>query len=513
MPITAPVASRRFGWLKSPGLLAVVGGVAWGSCHAARPLPGLSWVALVPLLLLLGSERPARFGWLHGVVSWTVAIPWIVPTITTFGLLPGWLGGLALLLLAAFYGLYDAAFAALGSRLWRRGDPLSLAALPALWVALEYLRSELASGFPWNLAAYAWVDLPGALTLSSWVGAFGVSALVVLPSLGIARALATRRWELAPFLVLGTAIVLALGARFSRPPVVVPAPAARASERSLPPSFAILQPNIPNRPVFDPLANEADYRKLIAMTEENCVRGRLLIWPESAAWPRDWQDDARLRADIARFNADGCALLFNSPFTVGERTYNSVLLVGADGGVQRVEKRHLVPFGEYVPFRRALPFLGKIARTVGDFAPASSTALLEQAGERLGVAVCYEVIFADEVAELVAAGATILVTVTNDAWYGDTAAPWQHLRAARFRAAENRRWLLRAAITGVSALIGPDGAVEGQVGVGDDDAIRGSLLGRSDRSPYQRAPWVIPLLAALLAGGAWIRGRRSPRSS
>jgi apolipoprotein N-acyltransferase len=398
--------------------------------------------------------------------------------------LPGWVGGLALLLLAAILGAYDAAFAALGARLWRRGGALSIAALPALWVALEALRATLLSGFPWNLAAYAWTDLPGALPLASWIGAWGVSALVLAPSLGLARAWARR-----------TSVPLALGALI--PAMLLPVAARDAGAAAGPDReagrvpLAIVQPDTPNRPWFDAAANEADYRRLLAMTAAACAPGRLVLWPESAAWPRDWQDDPRLRADIAGFAARGCPVLFNSPFAAGGATYNSVLLAGAgDGGEpQRTDKRHLVPFGEYVPLRRVLPFLGKIARSIGDFSAADRITLLEWGRQRIGVAVCFEVIFPGETAALVRSGATLLATVTNDAWYGDTAAPRQHLRAARFRAAENRRWLARAAITGISALVRPDG------------------------TPYSRAPWLVPALAALVAAAGFLAGRGDARSS
>ena len=479
--------------------------MAWGACHAGRPLPGLAVFALVPLFLLLGSRRPAWWGWLHGVSTWCVAVWWIVPTITTYGRLDGWIGGLALLLLASILALYDAAFAGLGARLWRNGSPLALAALPALWIALEWGRGRILSGFPWNLAAHAWIELPGALPLASWIGAFGVSGLVLLPSLGLARAWVARRWEPAAIALLIPLFALPLAARHALPPDAETAPV----------SIAIVQPDTPNRPLFDPRANLEDYRRLLALSEPVCRPGRLLVWPESATWPRDWQDDPGLRSDVSALAAKGCSVLLNSPFEVGEDVFNSVLLVGGRDTpvpLQRADKRHLVPFGEYVPFRRALPFLGKIARTVGDFRAAEEIRLLEWRDERLGVAVCYEVVFPGEVAALVRAGATLLVTVTNDAWYGDTAAPRQHLRAARFRAAENRRWLLRAAVTGISAVVRPDGSVAARLGVGERGSMPVPVFGRDDRSPYSRAPWLVPLLALLGATAACV-GFRSRRRS
>jgi apolipoprotein N-acyltransferase len=500
-------------------LLAVTGGAAWGACHGIGTKPLLALVALAPFAVLLGHRRAGWLGWLHGAVAWGVAIPWIVPTLTDFGLISGWLAGIGLLLLAAFLGLYDAAFAVLGARLWRRGDALSLAALPALWVALEVARGRLFSGFPWNLAAYAWVDLPGALPLSSWTGAWGVSYLVVLANVLVAAGVARRRWQPALLGLLLPLTLLPIAARFATLPD--PPGGARLAR--------VVQPDIPNRPFFDAAATAADYARLLATSHAACEPGVLLLWPESAAWPRNWQDDVQLRLDLQTLVRErGCALLFNTAFDDGGRTYNSVMLVesaasgppapeawaaGARAGtegltLQRADKRHLVPFGEYVPLRRWLPFVGKIARMVGDFSPAAGISLLDWRGERLGAAVCYEVVFPGETAALVAAGATALVTVTNDGWYGDSAAPRQHLRAARFRAAENRRWLLRAAVTGISAVVRPDGSLEAFAEVGEERVLTARFIGRADRSPFSRVPWLVPALLVALATVALARARR-----
>lgn len=497
---------------------AVASGLAWGWSHGVSAKPWLAACALVPLFVALARGAPGfRLGWIFGIAGWCAALPWIVPTLTDFGGLSGWVGGVALLLLAAFLGLYDAAFAAFGARLARRGDAVSLAALAALWVTLEVARGKLFSGFPWNLAGYAWIDVPGALPLASWIGAWGVSFLVVLTSASLASAIVRRVATRAVAALLVPLTCLPIAARFAVP--------AQAPERS-PARFArVVQPSIPNRLFFDAAANRADYERLLATSREACTPGVLLLWPESAAWPRGWQSDVGLRLDLQRLVREGgCAILFNTAFDDGGRTFNSVLLVeaartdigiepwaagaraGAEGlSLQRADKRHLVPFGEYVPLRRLLPFLGKIARMESDFAPATGIRLLDWNRERLGVAVCYEVVFPDETAALVAAGASVLVTVTNDGWYGDTAAPRQHLRAARFRAAENRRWLLRAAVTGISAVVRPDGSTDSLAEVGEDRVLTARFAGRTDRSPFSRAPWATPLAAALLALVGWRR--------
>jgi len=481
------------GWL-----LAAAGGVAWGLCFGARPLPWLAVVAPAALFPLLGRRRPFLLGWLHGAVSWCVAIPWIVPTLTIYGQLDGWLAGVSLLLLAAYLGLFTALFAALGARLWRAADPLTLAALPALWVALELVRGWALSGFPWNLAAYAWLAVPGALPLAAWTGAWGVSYLALVPGLGLARAAATRRWEPAALALLIPATLLPVAARWAVPG---DAPGGGREAR-------IVQPNSPARPYFDAALVETDYRRLLERSRAVCKPGTLLIWPESAAWPFAWPRDPLLARDVAELAGRGCAVLLNTPTESGERTFNSVVLVAAGRAAERYDKRHLVPFGEYVPFAGAIPWLDKIARNAGDFSPAQELRLLGWSGERLGAAICYEVVFPGEVAALTRAGATALVTVTNDAWYGDSAAPWQHLAAARFRAAENRRWLLRAAITGVSAVVRPDGSLAAALGVGEEGTLFGRFAGRRDLSPFARAPWLVPAACLALAALGLLGARR-----
>ena len=148
-------------------LLALAGGAAWAVCFGERSWLWVPWVALVPLVLLLREPRPAWSGWLHGLAFWLVSIPWIVPTLRIHGQLSPILSILGLLALAAYLALFSAAFCGFAARAWRRGGATALLGVPAVWVSSEWLRGYLFTGFPWNLAAYAWVDFPGALPLSS----------------------------------------------------------------------------------------------------------------------------------------------------------------------------------------------------------------------------------------------------------------------------------------------------------------------------------------------------------
>ena len=484
---------------------AVAGGLLWAAQFEPRAYVVAPWLAFVPLLLLMGSPRPALYGWVHGLGYWLASIPWIASTLEVYGQLPAWLSWLLLALLAAYLALFAAVFTGLGARLWRtRGWPAMLG-LPALWVALEHVRGWLGSGFPWNVAAYAWIDVPGVLPLSSWVGVWGTSFLLVLANLGVAAAVAWRRPRLGALAVLVPLTLMPLAGRL-----------AHGEARSGPSqAVRLLQPNISNLVALDPVPALRTYARVLQMSEQACDRpGALVVWPESAGWPFDYPADANFTSDLHGLAARGCPLLFNTAYREGERWKNAAFLLMPDRREQRADKRHLVPFGEYVPAKALFPFLDSLARNAGDFTAAEELRLLDWGRARLAIAICFEVIFPAEVAEAVREGATLLVTITNDAWYGDTSAPWQHFRAVRFRAAEERRPLVRAAITGISALVRADGSVASQLGPFQEGVLRGSVVGGVGLSPYARRPWLGPALAWVLAIGAFatLWARSSPRT-
>lgn len=484
-------------------LLALGGGVVWGLCFGEQTWEVAPWFALVPLLLLLGRPRPALLGWLHGLAFWLISIPWIVPTLEIHGQLSSWMAGLGLLALASYLALFSGLFAVLAARAWQRGGMALWLGVPATWVVTEWLRGHTFSGFPWNLAAYAWIDLPGALALAAWLGPYGVGFLLVLVNTGLAVAVRERRWQraLAPLAFVGVILTLAGG--------LTPA-SDLAAERL---DVRILQPNIGILLEWDPIEVEKNYQQMFEMTRQACERpGILVIWPESAAWPYSYSRDERLRLDLAEVAALGCPILVNTSMAGEDGVFNSVLLIDSSGPAGRYDKQHLVPYGEYVPMADWLPFLDKIARNAGEFLTGSKGALLDWAGEGLAPAICFEITFPEEVAMQVRRGGSVLVTVTNDSWYGDSSAPWQHYRAARFRAAENRRYLLRAAITGVSAIVGPDGAVLQQMSVGEEGILAGSVAGSRSSTLYTRAPWVVPAICLAITAFAILLPRRGSRS-
>lgn len=499
----------------APWALAVVGGVSWGACFGLTPRPWLAFAALVPLVLLVtrpaaGWSRPFLWGWLHGIATWATAMVWLIGTFVSFGGLPRGLAVLGWVLAAAILGFYHGLFVVLGRQIWRRAPGLAMVTVPAAWVVVAWLQGHAgALAFPWNQAAYAWIALPGALTTSAWIGAVGVSFLVLFANVGLA--VAWRRRDPMPGVVgvLVPLLILVFGARWSRADSVTAGP---------PQPVSVIQPD--GVVSGDAGAQWEAYQRLIGLTAPMCPpepaaserTGRLIVWPESAAFPMRYPASPQLRHDIGRLADGGCRVLVNTPETISGRLFNTALLVDGTGAAARYAKRRLVPWGEYVPLGDWLPFIGSIARISAPFHPGTELGLMAWGAENVGVAICYEVVFPEAVAAQVRAGATVLVTVTNDAWYGDTAAPWQHLRAARFRAAENRRPLIRAALTGVSAVVDAEGRMTAELGVGAVGRLDENVRGRRDITPYTRAPWLVPVGCLLVCSyglaSATIRRRR-----
>src|SRR6185295_985321 len=275
-----PAAMRGLRAALAPAL-ALSGGVVWGLTFGRSPWSIAPWLALAPLVVLLGRPRAGGLGFLFGLASWTVGLSWIPATLIQFGGLPRPVALLCLLLLASYLALFQLAFAKLGRGLWLAGGAAALLGLPALWVALEWLRAHFLGGFPWNLAAYSWIAVPGALPLSAWIGAYGVSFVVVFANVSLAQALVRRRIAPAALGVLLPLLALGLAGRASYRDAVIDRGAhLEANDFGRP--VRIVQPNIPVRTSYLPAQAYADYRRTLDLAAESCEPGALVLLPESA---------------------------------------------------------------------------------------------------------------------------------------------------------------------------------------------------------------------------------------
>jgi apolipoprotein N-acyltransferase len=442
----------------------------------------VAWVALVPLLYglrPLNASRALLAGMLTGFVQYVGLLYWVTFVVVHYGQLPMALGVPVMMLLALYLSLYSGLFAG-GVAFFRlRGIPAVVAA-PLLWTVLEYAKSMLFTGFPWeNLSHSQYLNLP-LIQVADITGGYGISFLIVLVNAALCGFIDTdkagRRKALAGAAVAALFLALSAGYGFWRIGDVT-----KRFESIPRQTVALIQGNIDQSIKWDPsLQNETlrIYRELSLQAAKESPQ--LIIWPETAT-PFMFQNHDELHeavVDIAK--STGAYLLFGSPSYTrrdGEIRYqNSAFVLSPSGSrIGKYDKVHLVPYGEYVPLRPLFPFIEKLAVGVGDFLEGSGFQPVDVAGERVGFLICYEGIF-PEIGRAYGRGdASLLVNITNDAWFGTTSAPFQHLSMIVFRAVENRLYVVRAANTGISAIIDETGRITAQTGLFERTFLTGPV--------------------------------------
>jgi apolipoprotein N-acyltransferase len=409
-------------------------------------------------------SSPSAFvlGLITGLVYFTGTLYWITHVMATYGGLPTWVAVPINALLIAYLSLFPAVFGAAARRLIRTLGTAGLFASPLVWVGTEVGRTQLFTGFPWVLLGYSQTSVLPVAQFASIAGVYGMSLLVSAVSAALVaafvgpRAPTTRRF--APLAVV-VALLLVVAAWGSRRAALRPWTREGDAIR-----VGLVQGNVDQAIKWDPSSAARIFEDYIRYTRRAIFDGaQLVLWPESST-PFMFEEDAagatRLRTIARQANV---TLLFGSDQIergTPMRYYNSAFVVrpdGTTGGVYR--KMHLVPFGEYVPMPRLLFFAAPLTEEVGTFSPGAAPELLPVDGHPISVAICYEVIYPALVRSFVTGGSELLTTITNDAWFGTTSAPYQHFEQAAMRAIENGRYLVRAANTGISGIVDPYGRV------------------------------------------------------
>ena len=456
------------------------------------PLPGvyiLSWFALTPLLLALLRARPAGeleiagslrlqpaspwqgflLGYVSGILWYAGTCYWIFDTMRHFGGLNTPMAVLVLFLFCCYLGLYHGFFGLLIGMLAEPRDfRRPLFAAPFVWVAVELARSRV-TGFPWDLLGISQVDNVALSRISLWTGVYGISFEIVLVNVALAAAFLIPRQKRGAMLAAGLAAAAVLQAGR-----LIEAPTAKPDRAAV-----LVQQNIPVSADWTPAYFQQTLNDLTSLTvnavKHSAGRIDLVVWPESPA--PFFTNDPRFRAPITEL-----ARSLKTPLVAGSigsdaptpnadgPLFNSAVLVDAQGEWKaRYNKVHLVPFGEYLPFPSLFSFAGGLTKEVGQFEHGTSRApLLVEGGEgavseQLGVFICYESVFPDDVRQFANNGAQVFVNISNDGWYGDSGAYAQHLNQTRMRAIENARWLLSTTDTGVTASIDPWGRVVARI--------------------------------------------------
>ena len=483
----------------------------------------LALVALIPFLLSLQSTGRAAAllrGYVCGATFFAILLYWIPGVMETYGGLPLPVAWLLLALLVFYLATFFALFAWLVSAAWRRHGPIALAFAPVGWVALEIARARLLTGFPWGLLGYSQYRNPALLQASAWGGILAVSFLVMAANAGGALLILRPAGFRARF--AGAVLIAVVGLSWAGGALALRGGDRREADDAggaIP--VAAVQANVRQELKWDPRSAAGTLSDLSRLSREAASAGaRLIVWPESSS-PfsvrrpgRDADSGTAVRTDetYATFLGD-LARSLHADLIVGSidyrvaggelRAYNSALAVGADGTLGATyDKVHLVPFGEYVPLARVLFFVNRmVGGAIAEFEAGTRLEPLPTSAGRAGTIICYEAIFPEVVRRVAGHDAEFLVNITNDAWFGRTAAPYQHLAMAAVRAAENRRFMLRAANTGISALIDPYGRILSRTGIEESAVLAGALRPRHDRTVYSRCgdlfAWGCAILTAL----------------
>lgn len=469
--------------------------LAYAAGMPGYDVPAVSFVCMAPFLDLAvrsGSVRDAAWrGWAAGTAGSLPLYYWISHTVAVEGKL-GWpLGWMSAVLLSAYLGAYFSVAAAAAHRLASRFGDRGLWTFPFLWTALELARTHLFTGFPWMLLGYALSGETYLRQAADLAGVYGLSFLLALS--GVSLYLAGKAWSertlgaALPRLAPGAASILFL---------VVYGLAANAAPDSRGAGqemwrAGIAQGGIDQNVKWEPSnqLNTLDiYGDLTSKARD--AGASAVIWPETAApFFYGWDAELSRRVDAIAAEA-GVPLIFGAPWfdpAEGGRFYNSVFHLDGRGVLAgRYDKRRLVPFGEYIPLRRVLFFLRKLTVGADDFSPGTKSSLFSLNGARVSASVCYEAIFPGILRDGVREGATVLVNVTNDAWFGDTVAPRQHLAMARLRCVELRRPMFRAANSGISAVIDSGGGIVASLGLFRRGIVVGEVRPGTEMTLYAK---------------------------
>jgi len=517
-------AQRVPSWRFSLGL-SIGAGVALALAFPGYNVPLLGWVSVAGLIVATlgaGIGQATLGGLAFGAAFYSFSVPWIYTVMHEYGPLPAWqaAGVMALMILVA--SPYFVAFAMAMAWISRRSVRAAVWASPFLWVACEWGRSRMPDiAFPWNLLGYAASGNLALVQIASVTGIFGLSFLMACYNailVALLLSLREKTWNRAAALglaVLTAALVLvsAVGGRF----VPVALPTAEAH---------LVQMNLPQSESYPANWDQLHARDMqeIRDISVNAARRQpgVIVWPEvPAPFSMEQPEFAQRAAGIAR-DAGSLFLLgvvdWKASAAGAEAPYNSAVMLDAQGREEFLyDKMHLVPFSEYIPWRRYFFFAKGILFLVGEFHPGTQYRVGQLDGGRFAVFICYESIFPDQVRRFVLGGAGVLINISDDGWFGRSAAPAQSLAMARVRAVENRRWLLRDTNNGLTASVDPYGRVVASMAPDVRGELDAPYAFRDTLSFYTRwGDWVAEistLIGMLLLAWASVGGRPAGNSA
>lgn len=492
-------------------LLAIGSGVALGLAFPNYNFYVLAWVAM-GMLVLASVGAPLKeaplYGFLHGQVFYPVCLPWVDTVMRQYGNIDPWIAAGFVGLIGFIGGLICTIFSTGVALASRRSKLLACVLAPFLWTALEFFRTNIPIiGSSWDLSGYPATRSMALLQITSVTGIYGLCFLIAAFGALLAYAVllnTARVWKISAAVTALLIVIVAIGPKLI--PVATPRHVAHLVQTNFPQSESYPADWLTVH------APELDQLQQISVDAAKQEPG-IIIWPEVPA-------PFSLQEPLFASRASQIARDANNYFLVGVVDWknsggkwlasnSAVLLDPAGQRVYSYDKIHLLPFGEYVPLRGWLTFAKRLTADISDFTPGSTYNIAQVPQGTFGAFICYEAIFPSEVRRFTANGAQLLITISNDGWFGRSSAPEQHMFMARVRAVENRRWLLRDTNNGYTESIDPYGRTAAQLPID----IRGQLTApydfRSDLSIYARFgdwfSWLCIIVTLALLGLALTR--------
>ncbi len=471
--------------------LAIGSGLLTALAFPKFNLSFLAWISLIPLLNVIFRSSPTRSFWLGllaGLSFYGLLLYWIPAVPAHYGGLSAGFSLLVDIVLVLFLALFWAVACLIMSKVNGQWPLLGFILAPFIWVAQEYGLTYVLTGFPWGILGYSQQANLWLIQVATLTGVYGVSWVLVFFQSSFVYSL--RHKKRIPFAV-GLAVLVACH---------VAGLISLGRPQPAPDSFqaAVIQGNVSSDIRWDqvPLSFiQGLFEKHYDLTRRAAKEGaQLIVWPElsvplcfSCSDPLDNQFKKRLLYYVRQTGRT--LLLGTSESSVqDEKTeyYNAALGLQPSLAITEYHKMHLVPFGEYTPYPGLFGFIKRMTHAIGELTPGDTTTLHNFGPLSFGSPICYEIIFPDLVRRFVKNGANFLVTITNDGWYGPTSAPYQHFAIAVFRSVENRRFLLRAATTGVSGIIDPWGRVVQKSKIMTETFLTGRVTPGRDLTFYAR---------------------------
>jgi apolipoprotein N-acyltransferase len=512
---------------KSNYVWAALSGFFMTAAFPKIDLSWCAWFALVPLLIAIRDATPRQgflLAMMAGMVHYIGLLYWLIHTMHIYGYLPIYQCVAVLIIMATvlsifwgFFGWFAATKIDTFNQLWL---------LPTIWTALEYIRTYFFTGFPWEFLGHSQYKQIWMIQIADLIGVYGISFLLVSINISIFMCVASflkYRWKrkYIKFRTIAVSISasgLMLTAIFYygqyRINIV-----DQSLKKTSKVNIALIQGNIDQSIKWDSSFQNYTIKRYNRLSYSSLsTNPQLIVWPETAT-PFYFAHNKKLtRKVMIGIKKAKTSFLIGSPSVIvknGEvQYYNSAYLINKHGTiVDKYDKVHLVPFGEYVPLKKHISFVGKMVEQVGDFQSGKKGSTLQWEKGDLGLQICYEIIFPDLSRAMVNNGAKLLLNITNDAWFGTTSAAYQHFAMAVFRAVENKRTLARSANTGISGFVDPAGRILATTPLYEEKVLTRSVPILKETTVYTRygdifASTCLALMAIYVIGGfthTWIK--------